>query len=124
VSEIDARTDRRAGRREDEKGPITANLDHLAAVVLAFIHHDAREFLRERRGCLIAALGRPRSGLLLALSGAVIGLAVGALFGLLTHWLIGGEQHDFSSVMGLQANRYYLLAEEHVAAEAARRLLA
>jgi hypothetical protein len=65
-----------------------------------------------------------RSGLLLARSGAVIGLAVGALFGLLTHWLIGGEQHDFSSVMGLQADRYYLLAEEHVAAEAARRLLA
>lgn len=62
-----------------------------------------------------------RSSLFLAVYGALIGLAVGALFGLFAHWLVRGER-DFSSVTGLQADQYDLLAEEDFADEAERLL--
>jgi hypothetical protein len=62
------------------------------------------------------------SGLLLGLYGVVIGAAFGVLFALLAHWMTNGER-DFSSVQSLRAERYELLGDAAIAAEA-RELLA
>lgn len=61
------------------------------------------------------------SGLALALYGALIGAVSGLIFGLLAHSLTGGTR-DFSSVGGMQAGRYVLLADEEVVDEATRAL--
>lgn len=59
------------------------------------------------------------SGFVLAAWGLVIGAAIGALVGLVGHAAMGG-QRDFSSVSGLRAARYDLMAAADVAAEARR----
>jgi hypothetical protein len=61
------------------------------------------------------------SGLTLALYGFVFGAIVGALFGLLAHALSGG-QRDFTSVGGMQADRYNIVVADEVATEAERLL--
>jgi hypothetical protein len=55
--------------------------------------------------------------LLLVLYGLVAGAIVGALFGALSHAATGGAR-DFSSVSGMQAERYELLADDDVAGRA------
>jgi hypothetical protein len=54
------------------------------------------------------------AGALLALYGAVFGAVVGGLLGLLGHALTGGRR-DFSSVSGLRALTYDILADADVA---------
>jgi Heat induced stress protein YflT domain len=54
----------------------------------------------------------------LALYGLVFGAVVGALLGLLEHSLTGGTR-DFSSVAGMQAERYEVLVDDEVADQAA-----
>ncbi len=61
------------------------------------------------------------SGVALALWGLALGAVIGAVIGLVGHAMAGGRR-DFSSVGGLRAGRYHLLAEPGAAAEA-RRLL-
>jgi hypothetical protein len=57
----------------------------------------------------------------LAIDGLWFGALVGALYGLLSQALSRGR-HDFGSVAGLSADRYEVLVDEEVAAEAARLL--
>lgn len=57
----------------------------------------------------------------LAIDGLWFGALVGALFGLLTQALSRGRR-DFDSVSGLSADRYEVLVDDEVAAEAARLL--
>lgn len=61
------------------------------------------------------------SALLVALYGLVFGAILGAILGLLSHALSGG-QRDFSSVGGMEAGRYDVVADEEVADEASRLL--
>lgn len=61
------------------------------------------------------------SGLLLAFYGLIFGAMLGAVFGLVSHALSGGRR-DFSSVGGMRADSYDIVAEEEVAESAARRL--
>ena len=53
----------------------------------------------------------------LIIHGLWFGTLVGALFGLLAHALTGGRR-DFASVGAMRANRYELLVDDEVAAEA------
>ena len=62
------------------------------------------------------------SGLNLALYGLVFGAIVGAIFGAIAYAASGG-QRDFSSVSGMQADRYCVTADGEVADEAARLLV-
>jgi hypothetical protein len=55
----------------------------------------------------------------LILDGLWFGAVVGALFGLLSHAMLGGRR-DFASIGAMRANRYELLVDEEVAAEAER----
>jgi uncharacterized membrane protein len=55
----------------------------------------------------------------LILDGLWFGALVGALFGLVSHALLGGRR-DFASVGAMRANRYELLVDDEVAAEAER----
>jgi hypothetical protein len=55
----------------------------------------------------------------LILDGLWFGAVVGALFGLLSHAMLGGRR-DFASVGAMRANRYELLVDDEVAAEAER----
>jgi hypothetical protein len=57
----------------------------------------------------------------LALYGLIFGAVVGALLGLFVHSLTGGSR-DFSSVGGMQAERYEVLVDDKVADEAIRLL--
>jgi hypothetical protein len=57
----------------------------------------------------------------LALDGFWFGAVVGALLGLLGHALSRGRR-DFSSVAGMRADRYEVVADDDVAEEAARLL--
>ena len=57
----------------------------------------------------------------LALYGLLIGAVMGALFGLIGYALSGG-QRDFSSISSMQAERYHVMVDPEVAAEAARLL--
>jgi hypothetical protein len=57
----------------------------------------------------------------LAIDGLWFGAVAGTLFGLLLHALTGGRR-DFDSVSGLSADRYEVLVDDEVAAEAARLL--
>jgi uncharacterized membrane protein len=61
------------------------------------------------------------SALILLLYGLVFGAVAGALVGLTSHALTGG-QRDFSSVGGIEADRYNVMADEEVAEEASRLL--
>jgi len=61
------------------------------------------------------------SALILALYGLIFGAIFGALIGLLFHALAQG-QRDFSSVGGMEAGRYNVMADEEVAEEATRLL--
>lgn len=61
------------------------------------------------------------SAVLLALYGLIFGAIVGALIGVASQALTGG-QRDFSSVSGMQAERYNVMADAEVAAEAERLL--
>jgi hypothetical protein len=62
------------------------------------------------------------SGLILAMWGALLGAAIGAAVGMIGHALSAGSA-GFSSVGGLQAGRYDVVAPADIAPEA-RRLLA
>jgi hypothetical protein len=62
------------------------------------------------------------SALVLALYGLVFGAILGAILGLISFSLTGG-QRDFSSVGGMEAGRYNVMAEEEVAEEASRLLV-
>ena len=55
----------------------------------------------------------------LILDGLWFGALVGALFGLLSHAMLGGRR-DFASVGAMRANRYELLVDDEVATEAER----
>ncbi|HZC19486.1 MAG TPA: hypothetical protein VE225_07225 [Rubrobacteraceae bacterium] len=57
----------------------------------------------------------------MAFWGLVFGAILGAIIGLISHAASGG-QRDFSSVGGMQADHYDVMADEEVAEEA-RRLL-
>jgi hypothetical protein len=61
------------------------------------------------------------SGLVLALYGLVFGALLGAVFGLVSHAASGGKR-DFSSVGGMRADRYDIMADEEVAESAERHL--
>jgi uncharacterized protein YqgC (DUF456 family) len=61
------------------------------------------------------------SGLILGFWGLLIGAAIGAVVGLMVHAFSGGRR-DFSSVAGLQAGRYDVVAGSDVA-DRARRVL-
>jgi hypothetical protein len=53
----------------------------------------------------------------LILDGLWFGLLVGALYGLLLHWLMRGRR-DFSSVPAMSADRYEVLVDDEVATQA------
>ena len=55
----------------------------------------------------------------LILDGLWFGAVVGALFGLLSHAMLGGRR-DFASIGAMRANRYDRLVDDEVAAEAER----
>ena len=59
------------------------------------------------------------SALILALYGLVFGAILGAILGLVSHALSGGRR-DFSSVGGIEADRYNVMVDEEVAEEASR----
>ncbi len=61
------------------------------------------------------------SALTLAFYGLIFGAIMGAVFGLLIYALSGGRR-DFTSVSGVQAERYNILVDDQVAEEAARLL--
>lgn len=61
------------------------------------------------------------SGVILAFYGLIFGAIVGAIVGLLFHAFSGGRR-DFTSVSGIQADRYNVMVDDEVAAEAARLL--
>ncbi len=61
------------------------------------------------------------SAFILALYGLIFGAILGAILGLVSHALTGG-QRDFSSVAGMQAGRYNVMADEEVVEEASRLL--
>ena len=61
------------------------------------------------------------SALILVLYGLIFGAIIGAIIGLLSHALTRG-QRDFSSVGGIEAGRYNVMADEEVAEEASRLL--
>jgi hypothetical protein len=61
------------------------------------------------------------SALILVLYGLIFGAILGAIIGLLSHALTRG-QRDFSSVGGIEAGRYNVMADEEVAEEASRLL--
>ena len=61
------------------------------------------------------------SALVLALYGLVFGAILGAILGLISFSITGG-QRDFSSVGGMEAGRYNVMADEEVAEEASRLL--
>ncbi len=61
------------------------------------------------------------SALALAFWGLVLGAILGAIIGLISHAASGGRR-DFSSVGGMEAERYDVLADEEVAEEAQRLL--
>ena len=61
------------------------------------------------------------SALVVALYGLIFGAILGAILGLISHALSGG-QRDFSSVGGMEAGRYNVMADEEVAEEASRLL--
>jgi hypothetical protein len=63
------------------------------------------------------------TALVLLLYGLIFGAIVGAIIGLITHAMSGG-QRDFSSVGGIEAGRYNVMADEEVAEEASRLLAA
>lgn len=59
------------------------------------------------------------SALYLALWGVIFGALIGALIGLIIYALSSG-QRDFTSVSGMQAERYNLMVDDEVAGEAQR----
>lgn len=59
------------------------------------------------------------SGLVLAMYGFIFGAVVGAVIGMISHALSGGRR-DFTSVTGIQAERYNVLVDDEVAVEAER----
>jgi uncharacterized protein YcfJ len=61
------------------------------------------------------------SALTLAINGLLIGALIGALIGLAFYALSGGAR-DFTSVSGIQADRYNVMADAEVADEAIRLL--
>ncbi len=61
------------------------------------------------------------SAFILALYGLIFGAILGAIMGLIFHALTGG-QRDFSTVGGMEAGRYNVMADEEVAEEASRLL--
>jgi hypothetical protein len=61
------------------------------------------------------------SGLVLAVYGLFFGALLGAVFYLISQPLSGGRR-DFSSVAGMRADSYDVVADEEVAESAARRL--
>lgn len=61
------------------------------------------------------------SGLVLAFYGLFFGTLLGAVFYLISQPLSGGRR-DFSSVGGMRADSYDVVADEEVAESAARRL--
>jgi hypothetical protein len=58
----------------------------------------------------------------LAIWGFLFGALVGSLIGLLAHWMLRGRR-DFDSIGGMVADRYEVLADEEVAADAERLLV-
>jgi hypothetical protein len=58
----------------------------------------------------------------LALLGVAFGVVLGALAGVFLHAIVSGGRRDFQSVKAMEAERYDILADEEVAADA-RRLL-
>lgn len=63
------------------------------------------------------------SGLVLALYGLIFGAIVGALIGVVAYAMSGG-QRDFTSISGMQADRYSVMVEAGMADEAAGMLSA
>ncbi|MDQ4000707.1 MAG: glycine zipper family protein [Actinomycetota bacterium] len=61
------------------------------------------------------------SALVLVLYGLVFGAIIGAIIGLISHAASGGRR-DFSSVGGMEADHYNVMADEEVAEEAQRLL--
>ncbi|MDQ3547345.1 MAG: hypothetical protein M3439_00870 [Chloroflexota bacterium] len=58
------------------------------------------------------------SGLVLALYGLIFGAIVGAIFGAVAYAMTGGKR-DFTSISGMQADRYSVMVEAGMADEAA-----
>ena len=61
------------------------------------------------------------SALILALVWLIYGAIIGAIVGLIAHALSGGRR-DFSSIGGIEADRYNVIVDEEVAEEASRLL--
>lgn len=63
------------------------------------------------------------SALNLALFGILIGAVIGAISGVISYAVSGGKR-DFTSVSGMQAERYHVMVDDHAADEAERLLIA
>jgi Na+/glutamate symporter len=63
------------------------------------------------------------SAIALAFWGLVFGIVLGAIVGLISHGFSEGER-DFSSVSGMEADRYAVMADDEEVAEEASRMLA
>ncbi len=61
------------------------------------------------------------TGLALAFYGAIFGAAGGGLLGALVHWTSQGRR-NFSSLAGMQAERYVVVSDTELTDEATRRL--
>lgn len=61
------------------------------------------------------------TALVLLLYGLIFGAILGAIIGLISHAVSGGRR-DFSSVGGIEAGRYNVMADEEVVEEASRLL--
>jgi hypothetical protein len=74
-------------------------------------------------GLIVGLVWGPEATLLLLLYGIVAGGLFGALMGAITHAATGGER-DFSSVAGLEAERYEVVVDDELAGRAAELLQA
>ena len=70
----------------------------------------------------VIGIGRDRGLLVLLLDGLLLGIIIGAVWGLLSYALSGGRR-DFTSVGGMRAEHYSVMADSEVA-EQAQSLLA
>ena len=68
-------------------------------------------------GLLIGLFDPRATGLLLAVYGAIFGAVLGAVVGVLFYAFTGG-QRDFTSIGGLQAERYVIAVDDEFAAKA------
>jgi hypothetical protein len=65
----------------------------------------------------VIGIGRDRGLLVLLIDGLLLGIIIGAVWGLLSYALSGGRR-DFTSVGGMRAEHYSVMADSEVAEQA------